>query len=429
MNNTPRHYERFTNLEALEALCKSAHPFLLKHYIGSAQDKHLKLLADRCINAPPVQGVVFEIEKENQDFGDLFFLKTIIERFLNAEKQVGLWGVPECVPRKLLGGYLYMKYRHHSIAQKPPEQAKATKKHMLEICDKCIDQENCIGLGKRNAKTYKPITKKRLAPQTPGQEQPQIEFDSTSLAEKHTEFIRHCRSLESPTATRRVYYATNIDYHSKHSYPNRFIYQCDYLGPEEYQLEYSFLKKQASNHSYIELLESISDIDVTSQIAYSLAEKDGRTRESFYMFVSKQYGTKLLDDFGIRYEPPQTPDMQFIGAGIDVIDKNPESYKIYFRSPKSFIIRYFEAFDVDISKLPHNSHYMVLRLDKNQQLVSFKIEMLFVYKDLPILKPLLENYDYFHQQLKHTGQYNIAVEFEQDSISKVNVYHQQRLPG
>ncbi len=175
------------------------------------------------------------------------------------------------------------------------------------------------------------------------------------------------------------------------------------------------------------MLESIANIDKTSQIAYSLAQKKDIFRESFYVFVSKQYGDKILQDFNIWYEYPRSNDMQFIGVGIDVINNAIEGYKLYFQSYKSFLKSYLEPLGLDISKLSNNSHYLVLRLNKQQHFISYKIELLIVYEDLKYFQDLLDDYAYYDEKLKPPGLYNIAIEIVKNKISKINIYHRHYL--
>ena len=430
MNNKPARFEHFTGFPALDKLCDTSRPFFLLYKVVSSIDTRLKPLTDKCLNTPSVRGIIFIVEDDDLESDDVFFLKSIIESLLFANKRAGLWGVPECFQRKLLGGYLYMRYRHQAIVQAVPRWAGVSDTPGHEICINCIDRDICTGPGKRAIQLYQRFAKRKQKQKQGKGPASQACFKTHSdlLNQKHSAYIKHCRRIESPSAYRTVYYVTNINYHSEYAYQNRFIYQCDYLSPDEYQFEYAFLKNNAINPAYAERLASLSKIQNTSQIAYSLAEKGGRFRESFYMFVTRQYGSKLLDDFGIHYKYPHTPDMQFIGAGIDVIDGEEDCYKLYFLSPKKFIANYFADFEIRISDLKSNTHYLVLRLDKHQQLRAYKIELLFMYDDLPIIEPLLKDYPYFKQHLKQGEKYNIAVEFEENKISKVNVYHRSRLP-
>ena len=197
--------------------------------------------------------------------------------------------------------------------------------------------------------------------------------------------------------------------------------------PEEYQQEFEFLRGNVLNPLYVELLKSIADVNKTSQIAYSLAEKGGMFRESFYMFVARNYSTGLLCDFGINYQIPMSRDMNFFGAGVDVIEGRSEFSKLYFQSSKNFVNSYFENYNIDVSRLGHNFHYVVIRLDRNCRFLSYKIELLFTYDELPIFEPILPHYEFYVERLTHEGIYNFAVEFEQDRISKINIYHREVL--
>jgi hypothetical protein len=170
-------------------------------------------------------------------------------------------------------------------------------------------------------------------------------------------------------------------------------------------------------------LQSAAKVEKTSQIAYSLAQKGTIFRESFYMFVSKQYGDRILKDFNVHYKYPHAFNMQFIGIGIDVIQNKIEGYKLYFQSTRDFLKNYLKPYGIEISRLKHNSYYLVLRLDKKQHFVSYKIEILIEYEDLKYFKDVMSDYDYYDMKLKQEGLYNIAIEIVDDQISKINIYH------
>jgi hypothetical protein len=290
------------------------------------------------------------------------------------------------------------------------------------MCTLCTDKNICVGTDDIDISGFKPIIKKSVSSFPVNKSQP-FDQDLVFLNSMHEVYIEHCHKIESSVSYRTVYYVSNIDFKSEYSYANRFVYGCDYIGPDEYKEEFAFLRAHVIHTKYIDLLESITDMEKTSQIAYSLAQKEDIFRESFYMFVSKQYGDKVLQDFNISYKYPRSSDMQFIGVGVDVINDVAEGYKLYFQSFKSFLKSYLEPFGLDISELSHNSHYLVLRLDKHQHLVSYKIELLFLHEDLKYFKDLIDDYAYYDEKLKSSGLYNMAIEIVENRISKINIYH------
>lgn len=233
----------------------------------------------------------------------------------------------------------------------------------------------------------------------------------------------------SVTTDRYVYFATSVDYGSVHSYTDRFIYMCNHLNSKAYDKEFDFLRNQSMNSSYIDLLQFIAGIEKTSQIAYSLAEKDGVFRESFYMYTPEHYGENLLKDFDIHYAIPRSKKIQFIGVGIDVVNQKMTGYKLYFKSAKSFLSSYFGPFGIEIKKVKSKFHYFVLRLDHEQKLLSYKIEVLINHKDFKLFKALIDNYEYFDTNFEKLDIFNVAMEFEGDKISKINLYHRNYLIG
>lgn len=174
---------------------------------------------------------------------------------------------------------------------------------------------------------------------------------------------------------------------------------------------------------FVELLESVADIYKTSQIAYSLAQKGNTFRESFYMSVPKHYGGKILEDFHIHYDCPKCRDMHFMGVGIDVINNKIKDYKLYFLSSKYFLKSYLEPFEIDLTRIKYYSHYLVLRLDRNQSFESYKIDILLQHDDLKYFINIIDNYPYYDEKLKMSSTYTISIEIVENHISKINIYH------
>ncbi len=413
----------FQDLEQLGLFLEKEQRFYLNFNLDENNDKYLKQIIKMCMDHQGFKGVIFHVDTHKFIFDRLFFVKSLIEQLLILKKQVSIKGVPICVSRTLLGGYLYMLFVNNQVVENIENNYETqTNRVFLPMCISCIDKDGCIGTNKIDMQSFNPIIKKSLSFFPVNGLKP-FEQDLVFLNSKHEIYVEHCRNVQSLVAYRTVYYVSNIDFKSEYSYDNRFIYGCDYIGPDEYKKEFKFLRSNVIHSKYIDLLESIASIEKTSQIAYSLAQKGDIFRESFYMFVSKQYGDKILQDFQIIYKYPHSNDMQFIGVGIDVINDVIEGYKLYFQSFKSFLKSYLEPFGLDISKLSHNSHYLVLRLDKHQHLVSYKVELLFLYEELKYFRDLIDDYTYYDKKLNSTGLYNMAIEIVKNKISKINIYH------
>ena len=412
-------YIVFEDMLSLRKQLSHGENIYLVFNVGTECDRYLKRAVEECIASSLCKGIVFHADESRTALERLYFLKYIIEQLLLADKKVNMVGVPPCIQRALLGGYLYMRLRY---SQAPADFIKYEEKNYLPICKHCLDKEICPGASILEMGIFKPVIKKNTSSLILAGTKP-FPPDLVYLNTAHEAYVLYCRQKVSPVTYRVVYYVDNIDFSSEHSYENRFVYGCDYLGPDEYAEEFTFIKEHVIHKEYVDLLQSIASIEKTSQIAYSLAQKDGIFRESFYMFVPKQYGDKILHDFKVNYRYPESIDMQFIGIGVDVIGNETSGYKLYFQSRKSFLIHYLESYGIDISRLTYNSHYLVLRLDKKQRFVSYKIEILITHKDLKYFKHIIDNYEYFDKQLKQKDLYNIAIEVVDKKISKINIYH------
>lgn len=417
----------FTDLEDLSLYHAKEENFYVHFEIDRGNDKYLRQIVTICSLCDTWRGIVFHIDKNRFSFSKLFFLRELVEQLLVSGKHIGMMGVPLCVPRTLLGGYLYMRFIENRIPQNSQSKPKSpTTNIFLPLCEGCIDKHSCSGTDGFSFDDFHPKIKKTTTTLRLDAMEP-FDKELVFLNKMHAFYLNYCLQNKSSVGYRTVYYVSNIDFDSVHSYADRFVYGCDYMGADEYTNEFEFLREHTIHSRYVDLLESVASVEKTSQIAYSLAQKGDVYRESFYMFVTKQYGNKVLADFQITFQYPKSPDMVFIGLGMDVIDDLTQGYKLYFHSTKSFLRSYLMPFDLDISKLTHNSHYLVWRLDKEQQFISYKIELLFVYEDLQWFKHILPNYDHYVKTLKPTSLYNFAIEIVNNKISKINIYHQNFL--
>ena len=100
----------FKNMLLLQQSFESEQNFYLHFDIDVGNDKHLKQIVKMCIEHSTCRGLIFYFDQDRFKFEKLFFLKDIIELLLVSCKQIDLIGIPVCVIRTLLGGYLYMRF-------------------------------------------------------------------------------------------------------------------------------------------------------------------------------------------------------------------------------------------------------------------------------------------------------------------------------
>ncbi len=397
--------------------------------VGHGNDDDVSSIIERCIANDHCNGIVFEIDKERQLFDDLMFIKDDVVSLLAKDKRVGLWGIPECVIKIILGGYWYMRFWETKITEENIAHHLTNAVYLPE-CEKCLDRATCIRVeNDKNIDFLKERFNKSKSSSKKMFKTDLFKLRSTLVFNKYKKFLLYSsfNNNKNSITVRKAYFATSVDYGSAHSYADRFIYMCSNLNSKAYDKEFDFLRKQSINSSYIDLLQSIASVKKTSQIAYSLAEKNGVFRETFYMYAPEYYGEGLLKDFSIDYVIPRIDEMKFIGVGIDVIDEKKVGYKLYFKCPKSFLSSYFEPLGIEIEKVKSESHYFVLRLDHEQKLLSYKIEVLVGHEDFKLFKNLVDNYEYFETNFEKLDIFNVAIEFEKDKISKINLYHRNYL--
>lgn len=394
--------------------------------VGFGSENEVDNMIERCIANDHCNGVVFEVDKERQLFDDLMFLKDHVVELLSSNKRVGFRGIPECVVKIILGGYWYMRFRETKITEENIDHHQNNTLSLPE-CENCLVRSNCSGTGSKNRDFLKKKFKKCESGAGLGTNL--FELPSTSVFHQYKKFLLHASfaNKTSVTTNRHLYFATSIDYGSVHTYIDRFVYMCNHLNSKAYDKEFDFLRKQSMNSAYIDLLRSIACVEKTIQIAYSLAEKNGVFRETFYMYTPEHYGERLLRDFDIHYAIPRSKEMRFIGVGIDVVSQKKVGYKLYFKCPKNLLSSYFEPLGIEIEKVKSKSHYFVLRLDDAQKLVSYKIEVLVGHEDFKLFKNLVDNYDYFDTNFEKLDIFNVAMEFEKEKISKINLYHRNYL--
>ena len=418
MSDLNRFY-RFENVDALLHLLVAEEPFVLSVGIGNGDEKFLNQISNICMENACFTGIIFEVEDIVDKTDKLFFLQSVFSRLITAGKIVDFKGIPVCALRTFVNGYTYMRLMQEKMSYEGRDIAGHP--HLYQ-CDNCDFFPRCS----ENGVDENSLKKRMQLFETAKEHNP---FEKNSpLYNRHNAFLNHCASFDNAVIRRAVYYVMNSDFGSRHSYDDRFFYACLHLPADGFQKEFEFLASQCSSTAYVDLLKSIACGEKSSQIGYGIAKKENVTRETFYMNADEQYGKRLLDDFNISYRVPDTPDLHFTGIGIDVIAGRTEGYKLYFRSPRSFIANYLDFFEIDVKNIMKKTQHLVIRLDSSQNFLSYKIEIHLKKHELYLFKKYLKNYEYLDANFDKLRIYVITLEIDADRISKVNIYHERCIP-
>ncbi len=414
---------RFEGIESLKKRLCQKEQFMLDILIGAGDEYAIKQIVKICLGTPFFKGLCIGVKHDIESYGKLIFFDKNIKMLLSAQKNVLFHDTPPCIIRALLGSYWYMRFRY----QQGTLPFRSTKEKTNSECRKCIDKQICHAPELISIGAIKPVIEKEeeRTKLTQNELYP-FQTQWNYLNQMHAVYVHYCQSQDRTTSYRTVYYVTNIDFDSEHSFENRFIYGCNALNPKDYATEFSFMREHTIARSYVDMLEGIADIEKTSQVAYSLAQKGSRYRESFYMFTPKTYGDKLLMDFQINYRYPHVKDLQFIGIGIDVFDDGLGGYKLYFQTTKHFLSRYLKPY-ISIEEIDLNIHYLVLRLDREEQFVSYKIELMVAADELEYFKKIIPYYDDVCKKMQKQAYYDVAIEIKEEQIDKINIYHRHYL--
>jgi len=334
---------------------------------------------------------------------------------LNHDKRIGIWGVPLCVVRTMFNAYIYMRFFETHIAENP---MGVKTKIFLNYCDKCIDRLGCLGFRNIKTDTLKPTIKSIHNQYNNGYLKKPFNSTLNVLNQKHALCVHHCQT-DSKTTFRHIYYADSVSMNSKHAYTNRFIYSCDYLNSEESEFEFSFLENIVFNKKMVYKFKSLFKTSNNIQLIYSLAEKKGSYRETFYYFVPSSVSSNFLQNFNLTFDEI---NYVFFGIGIDSINSELTGYKIYYKVSQSIMLTYLEKIGIKDYKFLGEKLFIVYRLNKNEDILSYKIEIEIKHQDLKYFKLFLNNYNYYAK----LDTKNITIEILEDKIEKVNIYYASR---
>ena len=417
---------RYSDMASLDARIALQKNFFLNFEFGKGYENDLKQIIEACRANKSFSGIAFRLDQDRQHFQVLFFLTDEIETLLALGKQVSIWGVPVCVPLTLFSNYISMRITQSKIIKTKKEVLGKRTKLFLAECKHCSMYPSCNGLGKKNIKTFTPHPDQRLSTSLPQITNPFKE--GSFLYNKFDIFSQYCRQENNTITSRNIFFVSNIDFGSTHSYSDRLIYSCMSLPPREYKKEFEFLRAQSLNSSYVDLIQSVATIYNNVGIGYSIAQQGGITRESFYMGTTKQYGLALLKDFKIDYIAEKEMAENFYGIGIDVIHSSIICYKLYFDfsincSDNFCSDNFMNRLGFDIRKLSTKNHSIVLRIDEKFQKISEKIDFAVNSDDLSLFTHLIDNIEYFKMNPDRLSIFNISIEFEDDGMSKINIYH------
>jgi hypothetical protein len=124
----------FKNTSQLSLHLENEQNFYLNFNVDEGNDKYLQQIIKMCRDQDICKGIIFHIDKRRFIFDKLFFLKDLIEQLLVSKKQVSMRGVPVCVPRTLLGGYLYMVFTNNQVAGNIKKDCETQTKRIFCQC-------------------------------------------------------------------------------------------------------------------------------------------------------------------------------------------------------------------------------------------------------------------------------------------------------
>lgn len=394
----------------------------------------LKIMDD-CLRLEYFKGIVFDVSLNEILLDRLFFLKEFSINLTTHNKNIGIWGIPYCTLQDILGDYHYSLLAPLMISENSKAHSKCIPHHLLDSsmlfgCKRCIDIDECCGLGNRNENYIR--RGGRIVQHTYNDAQRQLyRADNNDMKVLFESFMKHIDISDEYYAYRYVYFVKNIDYGSRYSFNNRFVYHCDFLPKHELDVELKFLKYHVINTEIIARLKELHLQDRISRIAYSKAIGDNTVRESFYVSPSDVRDKELLQYFQLTLDVNFTYKLN--GLGIDYYDDKIKSYKIYCMVKteilKENFSHYLKAIDIDVSCLSEKEHYYSVRYDKEKNKVSERIDLVYDDLDYEHFKHYIQEQGFSLEISKKTSFIVFAFEFENRQLKKINLYYKHRLLG
>lgn len=396
--------------------------------------KYLLKIVQDCLKYTYFRGIIFTIDKNEILFDRLFFLKSIALKLFNNNKDIGIWGVPDCVIRFTMGNYYFSQIVSKMIPENSNFYSKyiPTNQHkssLLLECNQCIASYECDGLGSRMenrsmwgcriSNEYRKTGREEL-----------FKTDNEDMQKTYNSFCEHIDNSDQTYADRYLYFVKNIDFGSSYSFSDRFVYHCDYLPLHDYEKELGFLDNNVQNKSFLLTIKELSSQIEISKIAYTKAGKSDVSRESFYLAQNNMYNDYLLNYFNLELALDLKLLNKIQGIGIDFYNGQIKSYKIYFLVPSEILLKmypqYFEKIDINILDLHEKQHHYIIRLDANRKRISERIDLTYNEKDYSLYESYFKYFPITNKDLKELYLIAFDFEFEAMNIKKINIYYRNR---
>jgi len=394
--------------------------------------KYLLRIVKECISHKNFHGIIFLIDKNEILFERLFFLKDISIKLFNNNKKVGIHGLPYCVLQYIFGSDYFSRYFPDFISEDNQYYSKyipifQQNSSLLLKCAECIASTYCDGLGSRienhyiwsyrTSHTYRALGRDIL-----------FQTDNAEMQNMYDSFCTYIDNSDLTYADRYLYFTKNIDLGSAYSFSDRFVYHCDFPPKNEYKKELNFLSTYIENRTFLPIIETLLNRDEVCRIAYSKANKDNISRESFYINPNGENNYYLLNYFNIKLDI-SFPN-KFLGVGIDYYNGKIKSYKIYFVVSSEILMQihpeYFNKIDIELFSLQKKEHYYIIRLDADKKMVSERIDLIYNDKDSIYFQKYLKKLPFSDSSIASLFIFAFAFEFESNQLNKINIYYRNK---
>lgn len=415
-----RQYDRYIN--------SKSNFYLLFELSAENRISLLKIIAD-CLNHSHFRAIIFTVNKNEILFDRLFFLKEMTLKLFQNDKKVGIWGIPYCVMQSIFGGHYFSQLADKMIPENSNQYSKYIpvnqySSSLLLQCHKCIASNDCDGLGIREenqslyrgrvSHKYRIIGRNDL-----------FRTDNEVMKKMYDSFCEHVDNSDLTYADRYLYFVKNIDFGSSYSFSDRFVYHCDFLPLHDYEKELIFLDSYIENKSFLPMINELAGKNKIGRIAYSKAQNENISRESFYIIPNDEHNYYLLNYFNINFDI-KFPN-RFFGVGVDFYNGQIKSYKVYFMIPTEILLQvfphYFQKIDINVLELHKKEHYYIIRLDRNKKIISERIDLVYNDKDRVLYQTYFEHLLFPNKTLEELHIFALAFEFEDMDIKKKNIYY------
>lgn len=414
-----------------KCLNATRHFYLIFELTKKNRKSLLKIIQD-CIEHEHFHGIIFIVDKNEVLLERLFYLKELSFKLFKNHKEVGLWGIPYCVTQLIFDAYDFSKFVPRLIPEESQMYSKYTPTYqqgssLLLKCVECLAVSHCDGLGSRKENHNMWNYRTSLEYRKRGRDK-LFKTDNKKIQNMYDEFCDYVDHSDLTYADRYLYFVKNIDFGSDYSFANRFVYHCDFPPSFEYEKEFNFLDTYVENKDFLPKISELAYKGEIRRIGYSKAEKDGVSRESFYVNPNGENNYYLLEYFDIKVD--RSFPNKLLGVGIDFHNGKIKSYKAYFVVPSEILLemlpQYFKKINIDLRALHEKEHYYIIRLDENKKKISERIDMVYNDKDRLHYEPYFKYIPFSEEALKELYLFAFAFEFEAMHLNKMNIYYRNR---